>query len=189
LLLILHSSSIKICDIVNTRMSQSTEYIVVFIYSRNLLWRSWMEWLIYFKVTKNQYSSYPGQIKLKATENGPNYHFEYSKEMTYLELERDFGLSDLRNIGQTPLYHVNIVQYICCSMLQDVWWYGCMVVGFTTTYVISSYHHQSCEFESCSWWGVFDTTLCDKVCQWLSTFSGFRRVFWFPPPIKLTSKI
>ena len=29
---------------------------------------------------------------------------------------------------------------------------GCdrMVVGFTTTYAISAYHHQSCEFESCS---------------------------------------
>jgi hypothetical protein len=23
----------------------------------------------------------------------------------------------------------------------------------------------SCEFESCSWRGVLDTTLCDKVCQ------------------------
>jgi hypothetical protein len=38
-------------------MSQSPEYIVVFIYSRNLC-RSWMEWLIYLKVTKNRYSSY-----------------------------------------------------------------------------------------------------------------------------------
>jgi hypothetical protein len=24
-----------------------------------------------------------------------------------------------------------------------------------------------CEFESSSWLGVLDTTLCDKVCQWL----------------------
>ena len=34
-----------------------------------------------------------------------------------------------------------------------------MVVGFTSTNAIT------CEFESCSWQGVFDTTLCDKVCQ------------------------
>jgi len=25
-----------------------------------------------------------------------------------------------------------------------------MVVGFTTTYAISAYHHKSCEFEPCS---------------------------------------
>ena len=44
-----------------------------------------------------------------------------------------------------------------------------MVVGLTTTYAISAYHHYSCEFESHSCWGVLDITLCDKVCQWLST--------------------
>jgi hypothetical protein len=37
-----------------------------------------------------------------------------------------------------------------------------MVVGFTTTYAISVYHHQSCELESHSWRGVLDTTLCDQ---------------------------
>jgi hypothetical protein len=36
-----------------------------------------------------------------------------------------------------------------------------MVVGFTTTYSISAYHHYGCEFESRSWRGVLDTTLCD----------------------------
>jgi hypothetical protein len=40
-----------------------------------------------------------------------------------------------------------------------------MVVGFTTTCAISVYHHQSCEYESRSWSGVFDTTLCDKICK------------------------
>jgi hypothetical protein len=38
-----------------------------------------------------------------------------------------------------------------------------MVVGFTTTYAISAYHHQRCEFEPLSWRDVFDTTLCDTV--------------------------
>ena len=32
--------------------------------------------------------------------------------------------------------------------------------------VISVYHHKSCQLESRSWRGVFDTILCDKVCQW-----------------------
>ena len=44
-----------------------------------------------------------------------------------------------------------------------------MVVGFTTTYAVSAYHHESCEFESCSLRGVLDTTLCNKVCQWFAT--------------------
>jgi hypothetical protein len=46
---------------------------------------------------------------------------------------------------------------------------GRMVVEFTTTCAIVAYHHSSCEFEPHSWRGVLDTTLCDKVCQWLAT--------------------
>ena len=42
---------------------------------------------------------------------------------------------------------------------------GRMVVGFTTTCAISAYHHLNCECEPCSWGGVLDATLCDKVCQ------------------------
>jgi hypothetical protein len=38
-----------------------------------------------------------------------------------------------------------------------------MVVGFTTAYAISAYHHLSCEFESRSWRGVLGATFCDKV--------------------------
>ena len=47
---------------------------------------------------------------------------------------------------------------------------GCdrMVVGFTTTYAVSAYHHSSCELESCLWWGVLDRTLCDKVYWWIA---------------------
>jgi hypothetical protein len=40
-----------------------------------------------------------------------------------------------------------------------------VVDEFMTTFTISVYHYQSCEFESRSWRGVRDTTLCDKVCQ------------------------
>jgi hypothetical protein len=34
-----------------------------------------------------------------------------------------------------------------------------MVVGFTTTYAMSAYHHLNCEFELCSWRCVLDKTL------------------------------
>jgi hypothetical protein len=59
-----------------------------------------------------------------------------------------------------------------------------MVVGFITTCAISACHHYSCEFEPRSWRGVLDTTLCNKVCQWLATGR------WFSPiiPVSNTNK-
>ena len=65
-----------------------------------------------------------------------------------------------------------------------------MVVGFTTTYAIIAYHHQSCEFESRSWRdvrtkNVLDTTLCDIVCQ----VGGFLQLLRFPLSIQLTAMI
>ena len=44
--------------------------------------------------------------------------------------------------------------------------------------------HWSCEFESCSWRDLLNTTLCDKVCQWLTTGR------WFSPgtPVSSTNK-
>ena len=50
-----------------------------------------------------------------------------------------------------------------------------MVVGFIPTYDISVYHHWCWEFETCSWWGIFDTTLCNKFCQQHATGR------WFSP--------
>ena len=52
-----------------------------------------------------------------------------------------------------------------------------MIVGFTTTYVINAYPHLSFEFESHSWRStnvyIHNTTLCDKVCQWLAASQWF----------------
>jgi hypothetical protein len=38
-----------------------------------------------------------------------------------------------------------------------------MIVGFTTVYAISAYHHYCCEFESRSWGRVLDTTFMIKL--------------------------
>ena len=64
-----------------------------------------------------------------------------------------------------------------------------IVVGSTTIYAISVYHHLCCEFESRSWQGVLDTTLCDNFVNDLRQVGGFLLVFRFPPPIKLTATI
>ena len=41
----------------------------------------------------------------------------------------------------------------------------CMVIGSTTTYVISAHHHERWAFESRSCRGELDATLCDKLCR------------------------
>ena len=75
------------------------------------------------------------------------------------------------------------------SIIMPIYLKGCcgrdrMVVDFTTTCAVSADHHWSCEFESCSWWGVLDTTLCDKVCQSIVADR------WFSPgtPVSSTNK-
>ena len=40
-----------------------------------------------------------------------------------------------------------------------------MIVGFTTTYAISTYHHLTLLVRIPPRWGVLNTTLCDQVCQ------------------------
>jgi len=52
-----------------------------------------------------------------------------------------------------------------------------MIVGFTTTYAISAYHHWCCVFDSRSVRGVQHYVI------------KFVWVLQFPPPIKLTATI
>jgi hypothetical protein len=65
--------------------------------------------------------------------------------------------------------------------------YDRMVVGFTTTYAISAYHHWCCEFQSRSGRGVQHYVI--KFVSDLRQVGDFLRVLWFPPPIKLTATI
>ena len=62
-----------------------------------------------------------------------------------------------------------------------------MVVGFTTIYAISAYHHWCWEFESRSGRGVQHYVI--KFVNDLPQVGGFLRVLPFPPPIKLTATI
>ena len=47
-----------------------------------------------------------------------------------------------------------------------------MVVGFSTTYAISAYHHWSCEFESQSGWGVQHDVIKFATGLWFSLSLG-----------------
>ena len=62
-----------------------------------------------------------------------------------------------------------------------------MVVGFTTTYAISAYHHWCSEFESRSEWGVRHHVI--KFVSDLRQVGGFLLVLQFPTPIKLIATI
>ena len=61
-----------------------------------------------------------------------------------------------------------------------------MVVGFTTTYVISAYHHWCCELEFQSGRGVHDVI---KFVSDLRQVCDFLQALPFPPSIKLTTTI
>ena len=67
------------------------------------------------------------------------------------------------------------------------WIRPCMVVGFTTTYAISAYHHCCCEFESRSGRGVQHYVI--KFVSDLRQVGGLLRELPFPPPIILTVTI
>ena len=62
-----------------------------------------------------------------------------------------------------------------------IWYYA----KTNIKYVISAYHHYRCEFESRSWGGVLDTTLCDTFV------SDLRHGRWFSSgtPVSITQKI
>ena len=62
-----------------------------------------------------------------------------------------------------------------------------MVVVFTTTYAIFTYHHRCCEFDSCL--GRGEQYYVIKFVNHLRQVGGFLRVLRFPPIIKLTAKI
>jgi len=62
-----------------------------------------------------------------------------------------------------------------------------MIVGFTTTYAISAYHHWCCELESRSGRGVQHYMI--TFVSHLRQIGGFLRVLRFPPPIKVIATI
>jgi len=61
-----------------------------------------------------------------------------------------------------------------------------MVVGFTTIYAISVYHHCCCEFESRLGRCVQHYVI--KFVSDLQQVGGFLRVLRFPPPRNLTPR-
>jgi len=66
------------------------------------------------------------------------------------------------------LKHMIHIDYCNYSISSSKW-------SVSFTWVQLCHQYVSCKFEPRSWRGVLDTTLCDKVCQWLATGQ------WFSP--------
>jgi hypothetical protein len=64
-----------------------------------------------------------------------------------------------------------------------------MVVGFITTYAMSTYHHYSFEFEPRSGEVYSIQHFMNKFVSYLRQADGFLLVLWLLPPIKLTTTI
>jgi hypothetical protein len=98
-----------------------------------------------------------------------NYHSKVKKipPNIFLEQKEPFSITSLKEDG--------------ALFLNEGGRRGFMVVGFSTTYAISAFHHKGCEFEFHSWQGVLHTSLCDKVCQRL--VAGL----WFSQGIPVSS--
>jgi hypothetical protein len=95
------------------------------------------------------------------------------------------------------LFYIFFLAFTCLSSMASINYFSIiirdgrghdrMVIGFTTAYAISHYHHWCCEFQSRSEWGVqhYVITFVSDMRQ----VSGFLQVLWFPSPIKLTATI
>jgi hypothetical protein len=77
-----------------------------------------------------------------------------------------------RNIPAKVGIHWYFVLYIH-TLIQPSWIYNYLCNLCLSLFMF--------EFDSRSWRGVFDTTLSDKVCQWLRPICGFLLVLRFPP--------
>ena len=97
----------------------------------------------------------------------------------YFSLENGIKMQTFQTLILTTDIHCSIGQHLLVKLdfgqtipihIRGHHYRDCMVVGFTTTNAISTYMYLpwNCEFESRSWRGVLNTTLCDKVCQWLA---------------------
>jgi hypothetical protein len=108
-----------------------------------------------------------------------------TRNQTYIFLFKIFDCINIINrisIAISITYFVTRERCVLFQLLTGTSWRDRMVVGFTTVYAISAYHHWCCGVRISI--GARCTTLSDKVCQWLATGQ------WFSPgpPVSSTNK-
>ena len=122
------------------------------------------------------YVPYDGQNSTRSSKsNGMDNKFEYN-----------FTLS-LTMLLYFPMFMFSFMFVIMCVLFPSrSWSYDSWILNYLCHQCLSPptlwvriLHRR----------GVIDTTLCDKVCQWLATGRRFLWVLRFPPPKKLTATI
>ena len=104
--------------------------------------------------------------------------------MVYVKYDKfPEDISKLSCIQYVHINHSNLVFYRTKHKPQS------MVIGFTTTYAISAYHHYRCKFESHSVEGYSIQHYVIKFVSDLRQVGTFLWVLRFPPPIKLAATI
>ena len=86
----------------------------------------------------------------------------------YEQLIWKINVTQIQN-GSQYWYYLSVVvkQY----QWGPSWSCGSLIYNYLCNQCLSPL--KLCEFQPCSWWGVLDTTLRDKVCQWLVTSRWF----------------
>lgn len=88
------------------------------------------------------------------------------------------------------LFGVQLFSFLCCDFC-SVSCHQCFlclwfVHSRLTLYFSPTFIYMKCyEVNSRPWLGVLDTTVYDKVCQWIAEVCYF---LWFNPPIKKTNR-
>ena len=99
-----------------------------------------------------------------------SYHFLFYLSFTH-DSAQTFCL--LIFIHLVMCYKYKMYMYLLCTIVicYGLWESWILKESFCLiwiTYAIQlRYVHY--KYESCSWWGVLNTTVCDQVCQWLAT--------------------
>ena len=121
-------------------------------------------------------------IKPEATSSSHSIYKHTSNDINKLQLlsitaTTDDNITQNKDMTKHTHTHTHTPHHTCVVVIV-------MLIEFITTYAISGYHHWRCVFGSRSWRDVLDTTLCDKVCEWLA--AGW----WFSPgtPFSFTNK-
>ena len=117
----------------------------------------------------------------------------YTKFDIFNEVKSIISILDLKSSFILICYRLSLVFEFCISKVKELYYAGGrrhhdhMIVGFTTTYAISAYHHWYCKFKSRSGRGVQHYVI--NFVSDLRQVCGFLQVLRFPPPIKLTATI
>ena len=117
-----------------------------------------------------------------------------SKYVNRLNRPKDISVS-LRRVVYLSQWFIMLCLLLYCRLSPGqpplkTW--SMLKIWFTTTFVpvqLVPITNKVVNSKSCSWRGLLNTTLCDKVCQLLATDQWFSPGTPFPPPIKLTTTI